>query len=160
MGKMTITINVDEFWLDEESDFEESLKKYIVEQATYKVFGKIKNELLEKIHIKVEEEVYEKVEEFMRDFIKQNANKLEMKVGYGQTVPLEEGVRSILSNRAENYAMSSITKLVEAYAKSFVDDLRKRYDLLFASQVITKLNENKMLKEGVFESLMGINDKK
>lgn len=27
MGKMTITINVDEFWLDEESDFEESLKK-------------------------------------------------------------------------------------------------------------------------------------
>ena len=56
--------------------------------------------------------------------------------------------------------MTSITKLVEAYAKSFVDDLRKRYDLLFASQVITKLNDNKMLKEGVFESLMGINDKK
>ena len=161
MGKgITITINMDDFWMDEDSDFEESFKRYIVDQATYKVFENVKNDLLKDIHLEVEKNVNKKVEEFMSDFIEQNANKLEMKVGYNQTVPLEEGVRSILSNKAENYAMTSITKLVEAYAKGFVDDLRKRYDLLFASQVITKLNDNKMLKEGVFESLMGINDKK
>lgn len=163
MGKgkgITITINMDDFWMDADSDFEESFKRYIVDQATYNVFENVKKNLLKDIYPEVEKNVNKKVEEFMHDFIEQNADKLEMKVGYGQTVPLEKGVRSILSNKAENYAMTSITKLVEAYAKSFVDDLRKRYDLLFASQVITKLNENKMLKEGVFESLMGINDKK
>lgn len=161
MGKgITITIDMDDFWMDADSDFEESFKRYIVDQATYNVFENVKKNLLKDIYPEVEKNVNKKVEEFMHDFIEQNADKLEMKVGYGQTVPLEKGVRSILSNKAENYAMTSITKLVEAYAKSFVDDLRKRYDLLFASQVITKLNENKMLKEGVFESLMGINDKK
>lgn len=163
MGKgkgITITINMDDFWMDEDSNFEESFKRYIVDQATYNVFENVKKNLLKDIYPEVEKNVNKKVEEFMHDLVEQNADKLEMKVGYGQTVPLEKGVRSILSNKAENYAMTSITKLVEAYAKSFVDDLRKRYDLLFASQVITKLNENKMLKEGVFESLMGINDKK
>lgn len=163
MGKgkgITITINMDDFWMDEDSDFEESFKRYIVDQATYNVFENVKKNLLKDIYPEVEKNVNKKVEEFMHDFIEQNADKLEMKVGYDQTVPLEKGVRSILSDKAEKYAMTSITKLVEAYAKSFVDDLRKRYDLLFASQVITKLNENKMLKEGVFESLMGINDKK
>lgn len=154
MGKMTITINMDEFWMDEDSSFEESFKKYIIDQATYKAFESVKKNLYKEISLKVEEEVREKTEEFMHDFVKQNADKLEMKVGYNQTVPLEEGIRTILSNNADKYAMTSITKLVEAYAKSFVDDLRKRYDLLFASQVITKLNENNMLKEGVFEALM------
>ena len=151
---MTITINMDEFWMDEDSSFEESFKKYIINQAVYEAFENVKKNLREEIYLKVEEEVREKVEEFMQDFVKQNADKLEMKVGYNQTVPLEEGIKTILSNNADKYAMTSITKLVEAYAKSFVDDLRKRYDLLFASQVITKLNENKMLKEGVFEALM------
>lgn len=161
MGKgITITINMDDFWMDADSDFEESFKRYIVDQATYKVFENVKKDLLKDIHLEVEKNVDKKVKEFMSDFIEQNANKLKMKVGYNQEVPLGEGVKNILLNNADKYAMTSITKLVEAYAKSFVDDLRKRYDLLFASQVITKLNENKMLKEGVFESLMGINDKK
>lgn len=159
MGKgITITINMDDFWMDADSDFEESFKRYIIDQATYKVFENVKKDLLKDIHLEVEKNVDKKVEEFMSDFIEQNANKLKMKVGYNQEVPLREGVKNILLNNADKYAMTSITKLVEAYAKSFVDDLRKRYDLLFASQVITKLNENKMLKEGVFESLMGIND--
>lgn len=159
MGKgITITINMDDFWMDADSDFEESFKRYIVDQATYKVFENVKKDLLKDIHLEVEKNVDKKVEEFMSDFIEQNANKLKMKVGYNQEVPLGEGVKNILLNNADKYAMTSITKLVEAYAKNFVDDLRKRYDLLFASQVITKLNENKMLKEGVFESLMGIND--
>lgn len=159
MGKgITITINMDDFWMDADSDFEESFKRYIVDQATYKVFENVKKDLLKDIHLEVEKNVDKKVEEFMSDFIEQNANKLKMKVGYNQEVPLGEGVKNILLNNADKYAMTSITKLVEACAKNFVDDLRKRYDLLFASQVITKLNENKMLKEGVFESLMGIND--
>ena len=154
MGKMTITINMDEFWMDEDSSFEESFKKYIIDQATYKAFDNVKKNLHGEIYLKVEEGVREKLEEFMCDFVKQNAEKFEIKLGYGEVVPLEEGVIKMLSNNANKYAMTAIEKLVKGYAEHFVDDLRKRYDLLFASQVITKLNENKMLKEGVFEALM------
>ncbi len=154
MGKMTITINMDEFWMDEDSSFEESFKKYIIDQATYNAFENVKKNLKGEIYLKVEENVREKLEEFVHDFVKQNVDKLEMKIGYSQTLPLEEGVKTILSNNAEKYAMTSIEKLVKGYAEHFVNDLRKRYDLLFASQVITKLNENNMLKEGVFEALM------
>lgn len=163
MGKgkgIIITINMDNFWMDADSDFEESFKRYIVNQVSYKIYDNIKERLLKEIQPRIEENVKEKIEGFVNDFIQKNAGELKMKVGYGGTVPIEEGVRNILTNNADNYAKTSLNRLVESYAKSFVDDLRKRYDLLFASQVIAKMNENKMLKEGVFESLMGINDKK
>ena len=44
--------------------------------------------------------------------------------------------------------------LIEKLAKNYSTEMKNRYDMMFASQLVIKLNEQGMLKEGVFESLM------
>lgn len=40
------------------------------------------------------------------------------------------------------------------------NEIRDRYDLLFASTLVAKLNEQNLLKDGVFEALMSSEHKK
>ena len=51
--------------------------------------------------------------------------------------------------------------MLDDKASEVVKEVQDRYDMLFAANIITKLNEKSMLKPGVFEALMSsTNDKK
>ena len=49
---------------------------------------------------------------------------------------------------------SSQKELIEKLAKNYSIEIKNRYDMMFASQLVIKMSEQGLLKEGVLQSLM------
>jgi hypothetical protein len=59
-----------------------------------------------------------------------------------------------------NSGYSSPKDQIQNLAKKFGDELKQRYDLLFASQIVAKLSENGLLKDSVVKMLLETIEKK
>lgn len=49
---------------------------------------------------------------------------------------------------------NSMEKLIKSLAKDFANEMKERYDLLFASQLVAKMSETGLLKEDVAKLLL------
>lgn len=148
--KMKFTVEVEDFWL-EEGELSGILQQAVTNDVIYKI----------KEHIK------EKVEKLMEDLLKKEVLKqMETRVSVLMENFLKEGkvkgrysgdpeltIEEWLSANFKN-ADQTIKDYIQKSAKTQSDELKKRYDLLFASQIVAKLNEQSMLKEDVAKLLL------
>jgi hypothetical protein len=147
---MKFTIEVDDFYLDSEDDLSGSLKEYI------------KRELVSQMWKKTEEKVARAMEEHLKDVI-----ALEMKTRvqilmdnflasgkvkhshYKEEIPVSQHI-------SENFAArnADIVKQIDIQVRAQVNELVRRYDILFATQILAKVNEKGFLKEDVARLLL------
>lgn len=60
-----------------------------------------------------------------------------------------------IAERFENSSgYNNAKELIEKLAKNYSIEMKNRYDMMFASQLVIKMSEQGLLKDGVFQSLM------
>lgn len=73
----------------------------------------------------------------------------------GEKVSIIDVIRKQISNyQVERNVDERLVKIAREYGDKMATDLKARYDLLFASQIVSKLNDNGMLREDVARLLL------
>ena len=136
---------------------EEVYEFNLVEQVEYALQRRITNQYLSKNIDSIADKINKAIELKMGETIDSEITKLvesamtegKYKIGYSNTpMTLEEYVEKKLGEYRSSID-NTITKLGQKYA----DKLKDRYDLLFASSIVGKLSDNKMLKDDVAKLL-------
>lgn len=154
---MKFTVEIDEFWLDEDSNgFEEELKQSIkidvCRQIKDLMLSHIENEITNVVKQQVSDSLREQIQALVADVI--STGKIRENSYSNTEIPIEDWIKKQFhGNSGYQNADLKITEL----AKKFGDEMKQRYDLLFASQIVAKLDEHGMLKENIAELLLPLN---
>lgn len=152
---MKIEIDISDFYLEEE-DLETGLKEYVkrevLNEIQKSIKQKVEDHLTLQIKAEVEKNMYQQMNLFIKEFIK--TGEVKSSVKSGTMVNLEEYVKEKFSYDS---GWGSANETVKDLAKKFGTEMKQRYDLLFASQLVSKMHENQMLKDDVAQKLLSDN---
>lgn len=113
---------------------------------------KFKNELMGEISNQISEKIEDIARESMNDLV-ENASekKYRFRLDYmDEELTVDEFIRG----RMKKVVDSNIETMVESKAKSFVNELRKRYDMAFAAFVVDSMRKQNMLKDEKIAELL------
>lgn len=151
---MKFTVEIDEFWLDEDSNgFEEELKNSIkidvCQQIKKMMLTHIENEITNVVKQQVSDTLREHIQALVADVI--STGMIRESSYSDKEISIENWIKKQFhGNSGYQNADLKITEL----AKKFGDEMKQRYDLLFASQIVAKLDEHGLLKEDIAELLL------
>ena len=151
---MKFTVEIDEFWLDEDANgFEEELKNSIkidvCQQIKKMMLTHIENEITNVVKQQVSDTLREQIQALVADVI--STGMIRESYYSDKEISIEDWIKSQFNaNCGYHNANAKITEL----AKKFGDEMKQRYDLLFASQIVAKLDEHGLLKEDIAELLL------
>lgn len=150
---MKITIDLKEFWLDGDHDLEEGLKKHLKHQVQNEIYSKIENE----VRTQVTNLVKEKIEKTLTARLQTQIDELLVngKVKSYNNSSVEVSPEEYLKERfVKDMGWSSPAEKVKELANKFGTEMKNRYDLLFASQLVAKMNETGLLKKEAAKLLL------
>jgi hypothetical protein len=153
---MKFTIDVENFWLDGEDELEPALTKHITGSVIDQIEKSIAKKVEDHITLKVKAEIESRLYKFINLQIEHIINTEKIKVGTSCGQPpvemsLAEYVKKEFQDKSKHNNMHDT---INAQAKKFADEMKNRYDLLFASQLVAKMNNNGLLKEEVAKLLL------
>lgn len=113
---------------------------------------KFKNELMREISNPISEKLEDIARESMSDLI-ENASekKYRFRVDYMEE---ELTVDELIRSRIKKIVDDNVGTMISSRAKSFVDELRKRYDMAFATFIVDNMRKQNMLKEDKIAELL------
>lgn len=151
---MKIEINIEDFWLDQESELEPALKQHIINTAVHKISDSIKEKTEKAIESAVKKTILESIDKQVQDiienFIKEGKMK-ESSYSDAKMISVEDYIQKMFN---EKNGWGNPSSKIEEAAKRMGEELKKRYDLLFATQIVKKIGENGMLKDDVAKLLL------
>lgn len=151
---MKFTIEVDDFYL-EEGDLESNLKQYIIRECVNKITSDLKSKIEDgvqkEVKAQVEQTLYRKIGSLVAETIEND--KIKGRYSNDPEVTLQEWVKQQFFTTAAS--KSPVNEKIEALAKVFGEEMKKRYDMVFASGIVQKLHENGLLKDDVVTKLIG-----
>jgi len=170
--KINVTVDLSEFYTeDQENSFSEEIKSEIAARVRNQVWKDFESsamhELKQMVHAEFEKTKGENVTSIVSRVIA--SKKIKKSDNNSELVTIEEYVtekitkdyfserqsaESIMRNLISNFE-SKFNSELKQNSETISRELRDRYDLLFASQIVTKLNENGMLKSDVARLLLG-----
>lgn len=153
---MKLEIEISDFYLEEEeleSGLKEYVKREVLNEIQKSIKQKVEDHLTLQIKAEVEKNMYQQMNLFIKDFIKTGEVKSAIKSG--TMVTLEEFVKEKFTS---SNGWMSADETIKKLATQFSSEMKQRYDLLFASQLVAKMHENQMLKDDVAQKLLS-NDK-
>lgn len=115
---------------------------------------KFKNELMREISNPISEKIEDIARESMNDLV-ENASekKYRFRLDYmDEELTVDEFIRG----RMKKVVDRNIETMVESKAKSFVNELRKRYDMAFAAFIVDNMRKQNMLKDEKIAELLKI----
>lgn len=113
---------------------------------------KFKNELMREISNPISEKIEDIARESISDLI-ENASekKYRFRLDYmDEELTVDEFIRG----RIKKVVDGGIGTMIESRVKSFVDELRKRYDMAFAAFIVDNMRKQNMLKEDKIAELL------
>lgn len=150
---MKFTIEVEDFYM-EEGDLESNLKSHIINACVSKITSdlkvKIEDGVQKEVKAQVEQTLYRKIGSFVTESIEND--KIKGRYANDPEMTLQEWVKLQFTEKAREKAPTDA--VIEKLAKQFGEELKKRYDLLFASQLVTKMKDSGFLKEEVANLLL------
>lgn len=149
---MKITVELDDFWMDGEQGLDEALKEHV----TQSVIGRIRESIDKKIDQEIATQCRESIEKQLATQIKKYISKFLKK---GMIKPQDQSTEVLIEDYIKDKLMSHngwgdgkdpINAISEALGK----ELKARYDMLFASQIVIKMGKQGLLKPGVVDTLL------
>lgn len=158
---MKFSIEIEDFWYDqEEGNLSDELKSFIINEIVRKLSKQIDDKTIQTIELKATKAITDgfgaKVSAAVSRFfksgrIKPYRNSVNNEVGADGCISIEQYIQEKFTH---DTGWSSGQERIEKLAKKFADEMRNRYDLLFASQLVIKLNEQGLLKEDVARAIL------
>lgn len=153
--KINVTVDLEDLWINEDNQnvnevVLDEIKNGVVNKCVCKFFD-IYNRQIDKEFAKhIEESVEKETVKFFEKEITMETLVNKNRYGGGkEMVPLRE----IISELFQKNVSSGIENRLKNTAKKFADELRKRYDMQFASHVVNKMKENGFLNENAIKAL-------
>lgn len=150
---MKITIDLEDLYPElEEGNLNEQIKEHISGHLLHEIWKKteviIKDYCDTEIKKQINDLLYKKVSAKITDVL---LNEKLKKWG-NDTITINEWIPKELERLTldRNYLGDAVTKL----AKETSDSIKKRYDLLFATQIVSKIAEQGLLKDDVAKLLL------
>lgn len=113
---------------------------------------KFKNELMGKISNPISGKLEDIARESIIDLIKNaSEKKYKFRIDYMEE---ELTVDEFIRGRIKKIVDDNIETMISSRAKSFVDELRKRYDMAFATFIVDNMRKQNMLKDEKIAELL------
>lgn len=136
----------DEVSLKEE--FTNSVRREIV----YELKERFKDELMKDISKPISDKLMDIARESMSELI-ENASEKKYKFRMDYTEE-ELTVDELIRGRIKRIVDHNVETMISSRAKSFVDELRKRYDMAFAAFIVDNMRKQNMLKDEKIAELL------
>jgi hypothetical protein len=153
---MKFTIEVEDFYM-EEGDLESNLKQAIINDVTSKIRKelekKIEDGVTKEVKAQVEQTLYRKISAYVSECIAND--KVKGRYSNDPEITLQEWVKEQFVTSARD--KSPVDETIKKLADNFGSEMKKRYDLLFASQLVAKLSGEGLLKEDAVKLLLDKN---
>lgn len=146
---MKIQIEVSDFYLDEEENLENGLRKHVIYEAIAGIYAKIRDKVEIEIKQVVEKHILDNLSIEIASAI--SNGKIKRKTDNTE-ITINEYVQDSLLNSSSSW--QSFDKTIKEVSKNFCDEMRKRYDLSFASHIVANLIDNKLIKEDAVKMLL------
>lgn len=149
--KINVTVDLDDIWADEESlthAIESTVKYKVLTEIEAKIKDKVDLHITKKVNEEVEKHMYRQINSFIEQFIKEGKTKSSRS---NELVTIEKFIEERFVYQT---GYGTPAELIEKLAKQFSTDMKNRYDLLFASQLVAKMNESGLLKKDVAKILL------
>lgn len=152
---MKFTVEIDEFWLDEDSDLDSALKSHVIHDVTRKIQASIE----EKVNIQIAEKIKVLMEERLSPIIDQTITELmttETILVNKNPVIIKERLKYLFQT---NNGWNNPTEQIKKFAKNFGEEMKLQYNAAFANQIVANMKEQGFLKDEVTQILLGGTDK-
>ena len=156
--KINVTVDLSEFYSEEDgADFSSQIKDAIAYKVRTEILSEWKTKIGEEFSNEVKLIVSSQKESLITNELSELFESAMVKKGYnGEMISIKDYVQSEfekthLSERSLNDKLSQATR---SSAETISKQLKDRYDLLFASTLVSKMNELGMLKENVAKLIL------
>ena len=147
---MKFEVEVKDFWLYE-GDLEEKLVKAIKRSVVAQIHEDIDDKIEKIITSQVKSSIMERIQEQTNKIIDEFIENGKVKDDYSKE---SLSVREYIEKKfITKNGWGNPSDKVEKLAKSFGKELRDRYDVMFATQIVLKLEKEGLLKESVAKML-------
>lgn len=149
---MKFTIELEDFYTDEDDSdsLEDSLKKHIITDVTYKIQASIKD----KVDKQITEKVSAIVEEKITSVIDSKLSEL-VETGMIQRNRKEISIVDFIKDEFERtHGWSNPISQIEKIAKNFGQELKLQYNNAFANKIVMNMKEQGLLKDEVVKILL------
>lgn len=134
-------------------DIKSEVKKDIIFQTKREVLKEVKEplklEMQNRVKILVTDAFKDEVNNSVKEFVKNG--KIKGRYSNDPDLSVQEWIAKEFQDTSR---YNTLSDLVKKKSEKLAKEIRDRYDHLFASQLITKMNEQGLLKDGVFNALM------
>jgi hypothetical protein len=162
--KINVTVDLSEFYSqDEETSFSDEIKMHIVSQVKYQIINDFKAKGLEMVADMARKLVDKNIEAELKSSVREFVNTRKLSTGktFNEMVAEKiekkyldiQSVSDAIAYRFKSVEMEN-NKIIESKANELAKNLKDQHDLLFASQIVAKLNEQGLLKDGVASILL------
>lgn len=151
--KITVSVDLEDLYINEDQSLNEALENKIKREVINDIWISLKTKVEDQIQRKVSEEVEKlyckKIQGFISEFFE--TGTLKSQKNSNERISIKEW---ILYQFEINSGWNNPKDQIEKLAKVHATELKNRFDLMFASQLVAKLNENGLLKEDVARLLL------
>ena len=149
--KFNIELDFEDFEI-EEGSITKQLQASIENNIVFKLKEQIDKKVFEQITIAVEKTIKSNLEKSIQDKITQVVESNKIKDRYSsKEYSIEEYILELFS---KSDLQKPLQNHIENVAKNMVNDLKKSYDLAFASHVVKNMQANNLLKDEVLSNLI------
>lgn len=153
--KIQVELNLEDVFNDaicDEVSLKEEFTRSVRQTIVCELEDRFKNELMREISNPISEKIEDIARESMNDLV-ENASKKKYRFRLDY-MDEELTVDEFIRGRMKKVVDSNIETMVESKAKSFVNELRKRYDMAFAAFVVDNMRKQNMLKDDKIAELL------
>lgn len=151
---MKFIVEIDDFWLDEEQDLESGLRVYVIQNVISQIQLSIKDKIEKHITLEVKKQVEKSLYIKMNKMISEIVTTEKIKNPHGSD-PAEITIKDHIKHEFQHgYGYRSPVDTIKAIAETFSKELKERYDLLFATQIIDKMRKNGFIKDSVVKKIL------
>jgi len=151
---MKYTIEVEDFYLEGGDDGQEGLEKGLREYITHEVVSQIWKQIKDK----VDDVITMKVEAKVKMDMALQINKRIAEIIASETITRDKKEISIsdyIKQQFENNTgWNNPGEVVRNKAKEFGDEMKKRYDFLYANMIVTQMHNIGIIKEEIYANLI------
>jgi argininosuccinate synthase len=155
---ITVSVDLNEFYTDEESrTFGDQIKHYIASQVKNQMWNEFKEKALESFNSLVKSEITLEKDVKIKQTVDDLFKSKKLKKQYSsELVSFEEYIEKSFEDHTINSRdfNSNLDSLIRKQATVISNELKQRYDLLFASQIVANLNNNGLLKDEAAKLLL------
>lgn len=147
---MKFTVEIEDFWMEGDK-LEKELRDYIASNVFSQIWSSIQKKVDEEIRNSVEAiaktEVTAKINRRLKEIMETEKFITRDK----KEILIVDYIKQLFQ---DSHRWNNPTEVIENLAKTFGAEMKKRYDFVFASQIVKEMNTVGLLKDDVVAKLL------